>query len=144
MRCGAKNGGLSCTYCYELPVSAGAPPAVDLPAIEAAVQRATAPGEGFTLFGGEPLLASLETLEALWQFGLDRYGTNGVQTSGRPIREEHWPLFHRYRVGIGFSVDGPGELNERAGPGRPRQPARPRGIRSRALSARSRRASRSG
>ncbi len=127
MRCGAKNGGLSCLYCFESPlVSRGYPlPMVDLPAVKAAIDAAIGdsrrackgcgaelPSSSFSLFGGEPLLAPLDVLEDLWKFGLEKYGRNGVQTSGRPITEEHWPLFRKYKVCVSFSIDGPEELND--------------------------------
>jgi uncharacterized protein len=113
LRCGARNGGLSCTYCYQVTQrAANAPvPSLDLAAVKRAVEANGRP-DGFTLFGGEALLAPVETLEALWAWGLERYGRNGVQTSGRPIREEHYALFHRYRVNVAFSIDGPGALND--------------------------------
>jgi uncharacterized protein len=81
-------------------------------AIEAALESENPGAQGFSLFGGEPLLASLETLEKLWSLGLKKYGKNGVQTSGRPIREEHWELFRKYKVCVAFSIEGPGELND--------------------------------
>ena len=116
MRCGAKAGGLSCTYCYQGSVrnatANAAPTRVDHDAIQRAILEATPGAEGFSVFGGEALLASVEDLERLWAFGLERYGTNGVQTSGRPIREEHFALFKRYKVNVGFSIDGPEELND--------------------------------
>ncbi|KKM00394.1 hypothetical protein LCGC14_1804890, partial [marine sediment metagenome] len=116
MRCGAKNGGLSCTMCYESPlVSKGYPlPTVDLPAVKKTVERLVGERKGgsFSLFGGEPLLAPLDVLEDLWRWGLEKYGRNGVQTSGRPIRDEHWPLFRKYKVCVSFSIEGPGELND--------------------------------
>lgn len=116
MRCGAEHGGLSCAYCYQGAVrerSENATPGeVDHPAVQRAV-RAARPrkGDGFSTFGGEPLLASLDDLEKLWRFGLDEYDSNGVQTSGRPITDAHFDLFKRYKVHVGFSIDGPGDLN---------------------------------
>ncbi len=114
MRCGAQAGGLSCTYCYEGAVRKASENAAPARIDHAAVQRAVvdAGGKGFTVFGGEPLLASLEDLERLWAFGLERYGRNGVQTSGRPITGRHMELFEKYKVEVGFSIDGPGELND--------------------------------
>jgi uncharacterized protein len=115
MRCGAPAGGLSCTYCYQGAVRVQskneAPDRVDHAAVQRAVLAAAGPA-GFSVFGGEPLLASLEDLEKLWAFGLEKYGKNGVQTSGRPITEAHIALFKRYSVHVGFSIDGPGELND--------------------------------
>lgn len=117
MRCGAANGGTSCTYCYELPIrQMNAPvPRLDFLAVSAALERY---GEAFSLFGGEPLLAPIETLEKLWAYGLERFGKNGVQTGGRPVTDEHFALFHHYKVSVSFSIDGPGALNDarRAGP----------------------------
>lgn len=115
MRCGAQEGGLSCVYCYQAPVrrAAGnaAPARIDHERIQLQVARAAGPG-GFSVFGGEALLAPLEDLERLWSWGLEKYGTNAVQTSGRPITEAHLDLFRRYRVAVGFSIDGPGPLND--------------------------------
>lgn len=117
-RCGANNGGLSCVYCY-LPLEArtdSASPKVDHAAIQKAVLEVCKKDGGgersFSLFGGEPLLARLEDLEKLWAFGLEKFGRNGVQTSGRPITEELWALFAKYNVNVGFSIDGPEELND--------------------------------
>lgn len=114
MRCGAKAGGLSCSYCYQgrvrLETRNAAPTRIDHDAVQRAVLAA---GEdGFTAFGGEALLASFEDLERLWEFGLRTYGKNGIQTSGRPITERHLELFKQYRVHVGFSIDGPEELND--------------------------------
>jgi uncharacterized protein len=104
-----------CIYCYELPArrasSNEAPGKVDHARIQLRVIEAAGP-DGFSLFGGEPLLASLEDLEKLWAFGLERFGKNGVQTDGHMVTEEHLALFARYRVHVGFSIDGPGELND--------------------------------
>lgn len=106
---------LSCSYCYQgaarAKIANAAPARVDHERIQLRVLEAAGP-DGFLVFGGEPLLASLQDLEQLWAFGLERYGRNGVQTSGRPITEAHLDLFRRYRVHVGFSIDGPGELND--------------------------------
>lgn len=104
---------MACQMCYQGPVRRATrnarPGAVDHAAIRAAVERE---GQSFTLFGGEAMLASIEDLEKLWAYGLERFGTNGVQTAGADIVDEHWPLFHKYKVSIGFSIEGPGELND--------------------------------
>lgn len=104
-----------CTYCHELPVRLAvrnaSPGPVDHEKVQLAVTRA-AGKDGFSLFGGEPLLASLEDLERLWAFGLERYGVNGIQTDGALISDAHVALFKTYRVHVGFSIDGPGALND--------------------------------
>ena len=111
-RCGAARGALSCVYCYQRPLHAegSAVLPLNLEAVKKTVEGAK--DDSFSLFGGEPLLAPLETLEALWSWGLVRYKRNGVQTGGRPIREEHYELFRKYKVNVAFSIDGPGALND--------------------------------
>lgn len=69
-------------------------------------------GADFTVFGGEPLLVPLNDLERIWAFGLERYKQNGVQTNGVLITPEHIEAFKRYKVHVGFSLDGPDELND--------------------------------
>lgn len=116
--------GRSCLYCYELPGRQAErnrrPGPVDHARVQLQVIEAAGP-DGFTLFGGEPLLATLEDLEKLWAFGLERYGKNGVQTDGHVIGEEHLALFRRFKVHVGFSIDGPGELNAARVAGTPEQ-----------------------
>ena len=64
------------------------------------------------LFGGEPLLVPIADLEELWRWGLEKYGRNRVQTNGALINDEHVRLFRQYKVDVGISIDGPGELND--------------------------------
>ena len=106
---------LACSYCYQLPVrqaTKNRAPVLNHEAIQTAVLAANPGPAGFSVFGGEPLLAKVEDLERIWAFGLERYGSNGIQTSGAPITEEHLALFKRYKVHVGFSIDGPGALND--------------------------------
>lgn len=108
--------GLACLYCYQLPVRRGdrnaRPAAVDHAAVQVALEAARPGASGFSLFGGEPALASLADLERLWAFGLERYGKNGIQTAGADLSDAHFDLIRRYKVTVGFSIDGPGELND--------------------------------
>jgi len=117
--------GMACQYCYQLPVRRGSrnvrPVTVDHAAVQSAVRAANPGAYGFSLFGGEPLLASVEDLEKLWAFGLTEYGHTGVQTAGADITEAHFDLFQRYKVHVGFSIDGPGELNAARRYGTPKQ-----------------------
>ncbi len=101
---------LACTYCYQHPMrdAGNFGPPYDM---EAMLKALEAEGGPFTVFGGEPLLVPKEDLERLWAFGLERYGQNGVQTNGALIDDDHIALFKKYRVHVGFSIDGPGELN---------------------------------
>jgi uncharacterized protein len=69
-------------------------------------------GGSFALFGGEALLMPLPDLETIFDFGLKTYGSNGVQTNGTLITDAHYDLFDKYKVSVGMSLDGPGELND--------------------------------
>lgn len=113
---------IRCHYCYQEPERSALNPRghYDLEAMKGAVERLGGP---FTLFGGEPLLVPLEDLESLWAWGLLRYGGNRVQTNGTLITDEHVRLFHRYRVHVGISLDGPGELNGARWAGTPERTA---------------------
>jgi uncharacterized protein len=102
---------IQCQYCYQNPQrdAGNVPRSYDLEAMKAAVERE---GGQFTLFGGEALLVPEEDLEALWAWGLERHGTNGLQTNGVLINDAHLRMFRQYRVQVGISIDGPGELND--------------------------------
>ncbi len=71
-----------------------------------------AEGGPFALFGGEPLLVPEQDLENLWAWGMKQFGYNTVQTNGTLINDEHIRMFKAYKVSIGISMDGPGELND--------------------------------
>jgi uncharacterized protein len=102
---------LQCQYCYQNPQrdAGNVPRSYDLEEMKAAVEREGGP---FTLFGGEPLLVCEEDLEALWAWGLERFGSNGIQTNGALINDAHMRMFRQYKVQVGISIDGPGELND--------------------------------
>jgi len=102
---------IQCLYCYQHPQrdAGNIPRSYDMAKMKSAIE---AEGSPFTLFGGEPLLLPLDDLEDLWSWGFERYGRNEVQTNGTLITEEHIRLFHQYKVHVGFSIDGPGELND--------------------------------
>jgi uncharacterized protein len=103
---------MKCVYCYQERMRDAdnlGDPNYDTTVMKMALTKA---GGSFSLFGGEPLLTPLPVLETLWKFGLEKYGQNGVQTSGTLIGEEHLELFKKYKVHVGISIDGPGELND--------------------------------
>lgn len=102
---------LACRYCYQEPIrcAGNAASRVDVNAMKRAL---VTENQEFTVFGGEALLAPIDVLEELWSFGFQEYGRNGIQTNGALIAEEHIALFQRYRVHVGFSIDGPDELND--------------------------------
>lgn len=102
---------IGCEYCYQQPQrdAGNLTRGYDLEAMKAAIEREGGP---FTLFGGEPLLVPIDDLEALWAWGLGRFGSNSLQTNGTLITDAHIDLFRRYRVQVGISLDGPGALND--------------------------------
>ncbi len=102
---------LACQYCYQNPErDLGVKPRpYD---IDRMIATLAAEGQPFALFGGEPLLVPLPDLEQLWKFGLERFGHNRLQTNGSLIEQAHIDAFLRYRVRVGLSIDGPGELND--------------------------------
>ena len=102
---------IRCRYCYQNPQrdASGQSYKYDMAAMKATVERE---GRRFTLFGGEPLLVPERDLAELWSWGLIRFGGNGIQTNGSLINERHITMFKRYRVSVGISIDGPGELND--------------------------------
>jgi len=101
---------IACAYCYQQTQRGSVQPNrhYDMELMKSAVERE---GGTFTLFGGEPLLLPMGDLEELWRWGLERYGENAVQTNGTLVRDEHIRMFKEYKVQVGISIDGPGELN---------------------------------
>lgn len=101
---------LACDYCYQNPQrdARNVSRRYDIDVMKAAIEEEGGP---FSLFGGEPLLLPLRDLESLWAWGLERYGENAIQTNGTIIRQQHIDLFKRYKVHVGISIDGPGQLN---------------------------------
>lgn len=111
----------ACSYCYQEPVrdagNEGGDP-YDMDAMKAGLERE---GHKFTMFGGEPLLMPIDDLEEIFAWGKARFGesaakhgqtANGVQTDGYLLSDAHLRIFRRYDVGVGMSIDGPGELND--------------------------------
>jgi uncharacterized protein len=105
------NCNIGCQYCYQNPLrdAGNVTKSYDMEAMKAAIVKAGGP---FIVFGGEPLLMPQEDLEALWSWGLERFGENSIQTNGTLINDNHIRMFKSYRVHVGISVDGPGELND--------------------------------
>ncbi len=104
---------LSCTYCYQTPMrdagNVGNRSPYDFEKMFAALAEEAAP---FSVFGGEPLLVPLEDLRRIFAWGYQRYKQNGIQTNGVLITPEHIATFKEYAVHVGFSLDGPDELND--------------------------------
>ena len=102
---------IQCQYCYQNPQRDAGDLArsYDIDLMKAAIMSEGGP---FALFGGEPLLVPVPDLETLWSWGLEQFGYNTVQTNGTLINDEHIRMFRAYKVGVGISIDGPGELND--------------------------------
>jgi uncharacterized protein len=102
---------LACTYCYQNPMrdAGNLRQAYDMGKMKAALDRA---GQAFTLFGGEPLLMRMEELEEIFAYGLEKFGSNSIQTNGALITDAHIEMFRRNKVSVGVSIDGPGALND--------------------------------
>jgi uncharacterized protein len=102
---------ISCSYCYQNPQrqSGNVAKRYDMELMKSALAAENRP---FSLFGGEPLLLPEQDLEELWSWGYLRFGGNSVQTNGTLIRAEHIRMFKEYKVRVGISIDGPGELND--------------------------------
>lgn len=98
-------------YCYQNPQrdAGNVERAYDLKRMKAAV---VAEGGSFSLFGGEALMVPHDDLRELWSWGFVRFGRNGLQTNGVLVDDEHVRMFRKYRVHVGVSIDGPGELND--------------------------------
>jgi uncharacterized protein len=102
---------LACHYCYQNPQrdAGNQRMTYDLDKMKAAATRIGGP---FVLFGGEPLLMRFEDLENLFAWGMENATRNAIQTNGVLIEDRHIELFRRYKVSVGISIDGPGELND--------------------------------
>ncbi len=104
---------LGCTYCYQTPMrdagNIGNKVPYDMEKMFAALEKS---GSDFLVFGGEPLLVPLDDLRKIFAWGFERYKKNGIQTNGVLITPEHLEVFKQYNVHVGFSLDGPGALND--------------------------------
>lgn len=102
---------IQCQYCYQNPQrdAGNVLHKFDREKMKAAIEQEGGP---FTLFGGEPLMVPEDELEELWAWGLEKYGHNGIQTNGTLVNDNHIRMFKQYKVSVGLSVDGPGELND--------------------------------
>jgi uncharacterized protein len=102
---------IQCQYCYQNPQrdAGNVLHSYDLEKMKTGIENGGGP---FTLFGGEPLLVSEKDIEELWSWGFQKYGSNNIQTNGTLINDNHIRMFKAYRVHVGISVDGPGELND--------------------------------
>ncbi len=113
---------IACAYCYQEPMRTGGNEGGKDYNLDAMKRAAEAEGvgrpdgrggkTGFAVFGGEPLLVPLKDLEELFRWGaVDKGVSPGIQTNATLITDRHLELFKKYRVSVGVSMDGPGDLN---------------------------------
>lgn len=102
---------IQCQYCYQNPQrdAGNTSSPYDLEKMKAAIEKENA---AFTIFGGEALMVPKSDLEELWSWGYEKYKRNAVQTNGVLIDDDHIEMFKKYKVGVGISIDGPGEMND--------------------------------
>lgn len=106
-----------CSYCYQEPMRAVTEnklppkPADGWARMKARAEEMCSPQNRPTFFGGEAMLLPDEDLEALFAWAYEKFGGSGVQSEGSLVRPHHFGWFERYNVQVGFSIDGPGELN---------------------------------
>lgn len=103
---------LACKMCFQNPIRRAGNQSTGGYDLEAMKKGLEAENYHFTLFGGEPLLTPIDDLEELWRWGLEKFGQNGIQTSASCVTEKHFELFEKYKVSVGISIEGPGELND--------------------------------
>lgn len=100
---------LACTYCYQEPMreagSLGGKYSME------AMKEALRGGGPFTVFGGEALLVPLGDLREILRWGFEWNGHTSIQTNGALVTPEHIEAFLEFKVYVGVSMDGPGELN---------------------------------
>lgn len=102
---------IRCNYCYENPMrdAGNISTPSDWNKAKSVLKEI---GYAFSLHGGEPLLAPMEHLEEVFKFGREEYGYVSIQTNGILLDHDMVKLLRKYSVGVGISVDGPGNLND--------------------------------
>jgi uncharacterized protein len=113
---------MRCPYCYQNPMRDAGVTSGGNYNIDAVKKSILATGQPFALFGGEALMVPKKDLREMFRFGLEHYrnlckkhkqtsSPNGIQTNGTLIDEDHLQMFKEFHVHVGFSLDGPEELN---------------------------------
>ncbi|MGL4820402.1 MAG: radical SAM protein [Bacilli bacterium] len=109
---------LDCTYCYQIPMrEAGNTRTTNKYNLSMMLHEARNKMErqGYVeqmvVFGGESLLVPKRDLEEIFQESYELKGESAIQTNGSLIDREHIEMFMKYNVSVGFSIDGPNELN---------------------------------
>jgi len=113
---------IACNYCYqqdERTVTQNKREQYDLEKMQQALllegvgkQDGRGGITGWSLFGGESLLFPINDFERMLEWSATLNAPVSVQTNGALITDRHIELFKRFHVGIGFSIDGPDDLND--------------------------------
>lgn len=104
---------LGCQGCYESAIfreNGNQPDPYDLDAIDQTLKKLGGDGRA-SLHGGEILLMPVRDLERLMQMTVDSGKRLSIQTSLTLLNEEHIRLFQKHGMGVGVSLNGPGEFN---------------------------------
>lgn len=113
---------LGCTYCYEEPDRQYSQAEIDTEYdIEEIFERLEQFSEKYpevpSMHGGEPLLLRDDDLERIFEWIYEEYDLEEtgrythIQTNATLVTDEHIEMFEKYRVSVGVSCDGPGDLN---------------------------------
>lgn len=102
---------LDCKYCYQKATraSGNSPRRYNKEAVWDALSNASS---YWSLFGGEALLIKPAEVEELLALAHKQFGHSGIQTNGTLITEQHIEMFAKYKTYVGFSIDGPEDLND--------------------------------
>jgi uncharacterized protein len=112
---------IDCLYCYQSPVRDAGNQGGKEYDMDAMKRSLLEEDYRFSVFGGEPLLVPIDDLAELWRWGDEQFGerarsdgyrANGIQTNGALLTDKHVRLMKKHDVGVGVSIDGPGELND--------------------------------
>ena len=106
---------LACVYCYnqvyrQRGIGLSKP---DLVRVEETVRALMSREKrSLCLHGGEPLSWGHEVVEHLLRLSYELTGSSALQTNGVLIDSRYIAMFKRYKTSVGYSFDGPEELNE--------------------------------
>lgn len=106
--------GLATHNCYQEPVreAKNIKAKYDMDEMKRQIDLIKPHSNSLNLFGGEILLMKEKDLEELFKYGYEAFGNCSIQTNGALINDNHIRMFKEYNVTVGFSVDGPNELND--------------------------------
>jgi len=106
---------LRCEYCYEGKhrESYNPPMDYDIDIVLAKMEELnkTRSSSSFGLHGGEPLCMPKQDVERILAKAYELQGGCSVQTNATLVDDDYLTMFKKYNASVGFSLDGPEELN---------------------------------